>query len=64
MTGLELAAEVRDKHEQVPIILYTGHNGVVDGDEARTIGVHEVLSKPLTKEELGESIRRALAKAG
>jgi CheY-like chemotaxis protein len=60
MTGLEFAAQVRDKHHRVPVILYTGHTGVVDQDQAREIGVREVLTKPLSKDELSESIRRAI----
>jgi CheY-like chemotaxis protein len=60
MTGIELAHQIRARHPHLPVVLYTGHSGVIGRDALRAAGVREVLTKPLTRAELAAALGRAL----
>jgi PAS domain S-box-containing protein len=60
LVGTELAREIRLLRPDVPIILMSGHGGAPLASRAQTIGVREVLHKPLQRADLAESLARAL----
>jgi PAS domain S-box-containing protein len=60
LVGTELASEIRKLGSTVPIILMSGHGGPQLEKRAATIGVSEVLHKPLQRRDLAESLARVL----
>lgn len=60
MTGLEFTAEALKASPDLPIILMTGFFANLTPDQVRTIGIKEVLMKPITVRSLGETIDRVL----
>jgi PAS domain S-box-containing protein len=60
LVGTELAREIRRLKPDVPVILMSGHGGAPLAQRAQTIGVREVLHKPLQRIDLAESLARAL----
>jgi DNA-binding NtrC family response regulator len=60
LTGTELARHLRECRPDVPIILVSGHGGTQLAKAAATIGVNELLCKPLQRRELAESVARVL----
>jgi len=60
MTGSELAEELLRVRPDIPVVLCTGYAEPFSEREAKTIGVREVVYKPLTKKETTEMIRRVL----
>ncbi len=60
LVGTELAREIRLLRPDVPIILMSGHGGAPLEHRAASIGVNEVLHKPLQRADLAESLARAL----
>jgi PAS domain S-box-containing protein len=60
LVGTELAREIRLLRPDIPIILMSGHGGAPLAQRAATIGVQEVLHKPLQRMDLAESLARAL----
>lgn len=62
MTGLELAKKIRKENDALPIILCTGYKEGINGDLQQSIGLCDILLKPILARELTESIQRALDK--
>jgi PAS domain S-box-containing protein len=60
MTGLDLARQMREIREDVPIVMATGFSGAVNRSEMETLGISRLISKPLTSQEIGETIRAVL----
>ena len=60
MTGTELAQELAGLRSDIPIILCTGYSEIVDRDTAKELGIRALLTKPVSRSELSETIRRAL----
>jgi PAS domain S-box-containing protein len=60
LVGTELAREILLLRPEVPIILMSGHGGAPLAQRAQTIGVKEVLHKPLQRVDLAESLALAL----
>jgi PAS domain S-box-containing protein len=61
MTGIDLAREILALRADMPIILSTGFSHLVDKESAKAAGIRAFVMKPLTKKELAQSIRKALA---
>jgi signal transduction histidine kinase/DNA-binding response OmpR family regulator len=59
-TGLQLAREVLGQRPGMPIVLYTGYSTSIDGEEARRIGIREMMMKPLSMTNLALTVRRVL----
>ncbi len=59
--GTDLAREVRRLEVHIPIILMSGHAGPELAAKAGSIGICEVLHKPLQTRDLAEALARALA---
>ncbi len=60
MTGVQLAAEIRKTNPSVPIILCTGYSETVTAQSARTLGINQILMKPVTRQELAQTVHRIL----
>ncbi len=60
MTGTELARELTGLRRDIPVILCTGYSEIVNRDKAKDLGIREFLAKPVSRNELAESIRRVL----
>lgn len=52
MTGLQLAARLRDEGSKIPILLITGSPSPAIIDQAARIGVEKVLEKPPSEDDL------------
>jgi len=63
MNGLQLAALVRATRPGIPFVLCSGYMTEAEADEARTVNVSAVVTKPLTLEPLGRAIANCLAVA-
>jgi DNA-binding NtrC family response regulator len=60
ITGLQLAREVLSQRPGMPVVLYTGYSTSIDGEEARRIGIREMMIKPLSMTNLALTVRRVL----
>ncbi len=60
ITGLEIARSLRENGIDIPVILTSGYLAHTMGDEIRDVGVSEVLTKPITTQQLTETIGRVL----
>ena len=58
MTGTELAAAMRHKHPEIPILFVTGYVG--EAGEAEELIGGELLRKPFTVAALAAAVERAL----
>jgi len=59
MSGLEFARAVLAERRDLPVILMSGRLTEADRQLAHELGVREVLSKPVTPDELADAVRRA-----
>ncbi len=59
-TGMTLAWEMLDLRPDQPIILCTGFSEAVDKDSVTTLGIKELLIKPIAQETLAETVRQTL----
>jgi signal transduction histidine kinase/CheY-like chemotaxis protein len=60
MTGTQLAQELRQIREDIPIVLCTGFSHMVDADRARLLGINAFCMKPLDMRELAHQIDHIL----
>lgn len=60
MTGIQLALEVNRLRPELPVLVCSGFGDVIQSDEARRIGVQDVVMKPLTASEIAHKIRQVL----
>ncbi|MBW6519917.1 MAG: PAS domain S-box protein [Desulfoarculaceae bacterium] len=60
LTGLELIQKVLAVRPDLPVILCSGFNKLVNKKEARALGIHVCLEKPVSVRELSWAIRKAL----
>jgi two-component system, cell cycle sensor histidine kinase and response regulator CckA len=60
VSGMALAKGALALRPDLPVLLVTGHEGAVSGEEAKEAGVKEVITKPFTTPELEEAIKRVL----
>ncbi len=60
MTGVDLALHVLAVRPDVPVILATGFGGAWTSENARRLGIREVLLKPIGQDELSLAIHRTL----
>jgi DNA-binding NtrC family response regulator len=59
--GLELLAEIKEKHPASAVILFTGHSSVADAEKGIREGAFGYLEKPVDIEKLIEELKRAVA---
>ncbi len=60
MTGAELAAVVLKIKPTMPVVLCTGFSELINEEKAREIGIAQYLMKPVSRDQLAQSIRNAL----
>lgn len=60
LTGMELAREMLVIRPDLPIILTTGFSHVVNAERAEANGIKGFVLKPLTKSEIGRTLRKVL----
>ena len=60
MTGLELAASLRERRAQLPVIVCTGLADRVSATRASELGVAHLFLKPVPMAELLDALRRAV----
>lgn len=61
--GTHLARELLKIRPNVPVILITGNGNEISKDQLAKLGIRELLSKPILRHELAQSIRRALTES-
>lgn len=62
INGTALARECRTLIPVVPIILMSGHYGVLTPESLRAHGIHELILKPFTPQTIAEALHRVLAR--
>jgi two-component system, cell cycle sensor histidine kinase and response regulator CckA len=62
LRGIELARQLIQIKDDIPIVLMTGYGNMISFDEIRQSGVRATLIKPIIKEWLQESLARLLKK--
>lgn len=60
MTGEMLSRKLIEIRPEIPIILCTGHNELIDEDKAREIGIKKFIMKPVGMRNLAKAIRELL----
>ena len=60
MTGDRLSEKILDIRPNLPVILCTGYNDMIDADKALAMGIRKFVMKPVEKNELSRAIRSAL----
>jgi PAS domain S-box-containing protein len=63
LAGTALAHEIRLLRPDIPIMLMSGYGGASLHELARTIGIHEVLRKPLQRKDIAECFGRVLVRS-
>ncbi|HXJ56112.1 MAG TPA: PAS domain S-box protein [Verrucomicrobiae bacterium] len=61
ISGLDVAREILERRPQIPVVLVSGHLRPEEIEQARKIGVREVVLKPSAVDELAPVVRRLLA---
>jgi len=61
LTGTELIGEALMIRPDLRVILASGSTSQLDADEMRRLGVHEVLTKPVSYIALSRALHRALS---
>ena len=57
--GLDLMAEIKQKHPDLPVVLLTGYGSEAEAQRGMAEGALEYLMKPIDVDELTEKIRDA-----
>jgi PAS domain S-box-containing protein len=60
MTGVDLAREIKRDRPDVPVILCTGFNERLMEEDARELGIEEIVMKPLERTQFAELVRQVL----
>ena len=62
MTGIEVLAQIKEKHPRIEVILLTGHASTQDGVDGIKSGAFDYLTKPIEFDHLLSKIRQAYEK--
>jgi len=60
MTGDKLSAQLIKIRPDIPVILCTGYSEKIDAAEARKLGIKAFVLKPLTLDQLAQTVREIL----
>ena len=60
MTGDELAKKLMAIRSDIPVILCTGFSARITEEKAKSIGIRELVSKPILRRDIAEAIRKVL----
>ncbi len=61
--GLELLSELQQEHEELPVIVISGHGNIDSAVKATRLGAYDFLEKPLSLERVVLTVGNALEKA-
>ncbi len=61
LTGVQLARQVLELRPDLPVILCTGFSETVGPEQAMSVGIRDLLFKPIALRDLAEAIRRIFA---
>ncbi len=64
MTGVDLAREMMRLRPDIPVILTTGFNRMITQEAVKSIGIRELLMKPVVTGDLAQIVSRVLEEAG
>jgi CheY-like chemotaxis protein len=64
MTGFDLAREIKNERPDVPILLCTGFFEKADSGKVEGVSIEAVLTKPLEKSRLAQTVRNLLDRTG
>jgi signal transduction histidine kinase/CheY-like chemotaxis protein len=64
MTGIELARQIMAMRPEMPVSLSTGFSHLVDAETAKQAGIKPFAMKPLTKGEIGRTVRKVFDEQG
>ena len=59
ITGTELIKKIMETKPNIPVILCTGYSSLVSKEEAEASGIRAFLMKPIGREELAKTVRKA-----
>ncbi len=62
LTGIELSKELIQLRPDIPIILCTGFSETVSPEKAQTLGIRELILKPISRDQLAITVRKVLTK--
>jgi CheY-like chemotaxis protein len=62
ITGETLVGELRCIRSDIPVILCTGYNPLIDAERAAALGIDAFLLKPIVAEDLARTIRQVFAR--
>ena len=60
LVGIDLGREIRLLRPDLPIVLMSGYSGAALHERARSVGIQEVLRKPLQSRDIAECFGRVL----
>ena len=60
MSGFEFAKEVINIRQNIPVVLISGYNDVIDPETVKSSGIFEYLLKPLNTSDISKVVREAL----
>jgi CheY-like chemotaxis protein len=60
MTGVMLTKEILKTRPPMPIILTTGFSELINEEKAKEIGIKALLMKPISIQDLSQTLRRVL----
>jgi len=63
MNGLQLSKEIRKIRSGIPIVICTGYSKQIDEETYGQISINALLMKPMTKNALTKTVRKALDEA-
>ena len=61
MTGIHFARKCLAVRPSLPVLLCSGYQDFIGPEEARAVGISELLAKPFSVHELATAVRKALA---
>jgi CheY-like chemotaxis protein len=63
MSGLDVAREIHAIDPRKPILVMSGFQGSYTAENLKSVGVSDLVPKPLSTEQLLESLKRALRRS-
>jgi CheY-like chemotaxis protein len=60
MTGDVLARKMLEIRQDTPVVLYSGHCGGITAEQAREIGIREIMMKPVRMQDLSRLVQKVL----
>ncbi len=62
MTGVELSKKLKEIKPDIPVVICTGHNALIDEEKAKSISVEDYVMKPILMRDIAKVIRKVLDK--